>query len=327
MSAPLNYDFQDHDRSKRLDVVLAREFPMLSRTRIKGLIATGKLSIDGVSIDFPAYKIKGKDLALALTVPQAQSLDVIPQSMPLAITYEDDQVIVVNKPAGLVVHPGAGVPDQTLVNGLLHHCGDSLKGIGGVQRPGIVHRIDKDTSGLIVVAKTDMAHAHLSAQFESHSITREYQALIWGVPSPVRGTIDARIGRDQHNRQRQAIVVRDDRGKQAVTHYQTQQSFGLVASLVSCWLETGRTHQIRVHMSHIGHALIGDQTYGRTSKARRNALADTVRADVLEFQRQALHAAKLGFDHPTDNRRVELQAPMPKDMAKLIETIKSTHGS
>ena len=325
MTTALTYDFQDHDRGKRLDVVLAREFPSLSRTRVKGLIATGKLLIDGVTVEFPAYKIKGKDLALALTVPQAQSLDVVAQEMPLNIVFEDDQVIVINKPAGLVVHPGAGMPDGTLVNGLLFHCGDSLKGIGGVQRPGIVHRIDKDTSGLLVVAKTDAAHASLSEQFADHSITREYQALVWGVPSPIRGTINANIGRDPQNRQRQAIV-RDDVGKHAITHYETRASFGLVASLVSCQLETGRTHQIRVHMSHIGHGLIGDPTYGRVSKARRNAVDDSIRETVVNFPRQSLHAAKLGFDHPTRGERIELSADLPTDIEALIKALQEAHG-
>lgn len=321
----LTYDFQDMDRGKRLDQVLAREFPALSRTRLKGLIATGKLLIDGRVVEFPAYKVKAKDLAVALGVPQAKSLDLVPQDIALDIVHEDDQLVVVNKPAGLVVHPGAGQADGTLVNALLFHCGESLRGIGGVQRPGIVHRIDKETSGLIVAAKTEAAHAGLAAQFADHSIERTYTAFVWGIPSPRDGRVETRLGRDPHNRQRQSVLEdHNPNGRHAVTHFTTMHALGLAAAKVQCRLETGRTHQIRVHMAHIGHSLVGDPLYGRVTRARRDSLSPQHKERVLSFPRQALHATTLGFVHPTSGEQLSFTSELPSDLVDLEAQLTAT---
>ncbi|MCX7863812.1 MAG: RluA family pseudouridine synthase, partial [Novosphingobium sp.] len=236
-----------------------------------------------------------------------------PQDIALKIVFEDDDLLVVDKPAGLVVHPAAGNPDGTLVNALVHHCRGKLSGIGGVARPGIVHRLDKDTSGLMVVAKSDAAHEGLARQFADHSIDRAYMALVAGIPAPGAGTVTGAIGRSGTNRKKMAIVS-DGRGKHAVTHYRMLRAFD-GAALVECRLETGRTHQVRVHMSSIGHPLLGDRVYGRTPHHFRAILAH------LDFNRQALHAARLGFVHPLSGARLSFASALPKDMERLIESL------
>ncbi|WP_370179688.1 RluA family pseudouridine synthase, partial [Alteriqipengyuania sp.] len=283
--------------STRLDKALA-EATDLSRERIKGLIAEGAVEIAGRRATTPSAKVEaGTPFTIALPAPTP--LEAEPQDIPLAVAYEDEHLIVVDKPAGMVVHPAAGNRDGTLVNALLHHCKGELSGINGVERPGIVHRIDKDTSGLLVVAKTDSAHEGLAKQFAEHSISRRYIAICAGQPKPAEGTIDARLGRSDRDRKKMAVLPPDaSRGKHAVTHYRTINSWG-IASKLECRLETGRTHQVRVHCASIGHPLIGDQQYGRDPKALRPIL------EKLGFKRQALHAASLGFVHPATGGRVD----------------------
>jgi len=296
---------------ERLDKALA-EATGLSRERIKALIGEGRVTLDGKPASQPSAK-PAAGTAFAIEVPPAAPAEARPQDIPLNIAFEDEHLIVVDKPAGLVVHPAAGNPDGTLVNALLHHCGGSLSGIGGVARPGIVHRIDKDTSGLIVVAKSDAAHEGLAAQFADHSIERAYLAVVNGHPQPLSGTVEARIGRSDANRKKMAVLRADSaRGKHAVTHYKTLKLLDNCA-LVECRLETGRTHQVRVHMASIGHALLGDPLYGRPHPQLRPLLA------ALGFRRQALHAAVLGFEHPVNRKRLRFSSELPADMKELID--------
>jgi 23S rRNA pseudouridine1911/1915/1917 synthase len=299
------------EAGERLDRILAAHLATLSRSRLKKLIETGQVSLDGETINDPSMRVKGGQ-SFVVAVPEPVADRPEPQAMALNIVYEDDQLLVLDKPAGLVVHPAPGNPDRTLVNALLAHCGDSLAGIGGVRRPGIVHRIDKDTSGLMVVAKTDLAHQSLSDDFAAHTLTRSYLAVVRGVPAPREGTIATRIGRSRANRKKMAVVTSG--GKEAVTHYRVLRALGLRASLVECRLATGRTHQIRVHLTHVGHALIGDQTYGR---GRSSGLPEAARA----FPRQALHANLIGFDHPLSGEHLEFTSPLPADMAELIAAL------
>ncbi|WP_390548512.1 RluA family pseudouridine synthase [Qipengyuania sp. MTN3-11] len=295
----------------RLDKALA-EATGFSRERIKTLIGDEAVRLDDAPARSPSLKvIAGTHFTIALPAPAP--LDVEPQDIPLAVVFEDDHLIVVDKPAGMVVHPAAGNRDGTLVNALLHHCGGRLSGINGVARPGIVHRIDKDTSGLLVVAKTDAAHEGLARQFADHSIHRRYLAVCAGHPNPSEGTIDARLGRSDRDRKKMDVLLADARrGKRAVTHYRTLQRLDH-AALLECRLETGRTHQVRVHCLSIGHPLLGDPVYGRTPKALRPLLSD------LGFARQALHAAELGFIHPVTGETVQFRAEMPPDMRELID--------
>lgn len=299
----------------RLDRYLVLALPDLSRNRIQKIIYGEGAEFDGRTITDPSHRVKHGQ-TVVLTIASAEPLDVIAQEMHLDIHYEDDHLIVVDKPAGMVVHPAPGNYEGTLVNGLLAHCGDSLSGIGGVKRPGIVHRIDKDTSGLLVVAKTDDAHTRLCEMFSVHHIERAYKAVVWGVPNPSRGTIQGNIGR--HKVQRKKMAVVKSGGKPAVTHYKMERQFKLAASLVECRLETGRTHQIRVHMTHIGHPLIGDPVYGGPTKARMNALSKSAQMFVRDFKRQALHAAVLGFEHPITGENLRFESDLPKDLKDLI---------
>lgn len=297
----------------RLDRALTGLVPDLSRERIKALIISGQIvSGSGRTVSDPATKVQaGQHFTLTLPPPVAAQAQA--QDIPLHIVYEDSDLIVVEKPAGLVVHPAAGNLDGTLVNALLHHCGGSLSGIGGVARPGIVHRIDKDTSGLLVVAKHDRAHEGLAEQFKAHSITRRYAAITGGKPQPSAGTIDTWIGRSSSDRKKMA-VQREGHGKRAITHYTTR----LVlrdAALVECRLETGRTHQVRVHMAHIGHALLGDPVYGRPKKGFKTIL------DMLQFTRQALHAEHLGFIHPITGEKLHFESAIPEDMQELLRQL------
>lgn len=297
----------DDAHGQRLDRALAVLLPSLSRERLKALMVAGAVT-DPVGV--PARDPSRKAVAgqvFTVILPPTRPLDNEPQDIALNIVFEDEHLIVIDKPAGLVVHPAAGNLDGTLVNALLHHCAGQLSGIGGVARPGIVHRIDKDTSGLMVAAKNDATHIGLAQQFAEHSIDRRYRAIVSGVPRPRDGTVDAPLARSPSNRKKIAIV---SSGKRAVTHYRTLAAFG-DAALVECRLETGRTHQVRVHMASIGHALLGDPVYARTKQAHRAIL------ETLGFRRQALHAARLGFIHPATSNALSFDSEMPADMQAL----------
>ena len=295
----------------RLDRALAELLPDLSRERIKALIVEGQIVSGGRSLN-PSMKVAvGQDYSITLPAPVA--LDAVAQDIPLDIVHEDADLIVVDKPAGLVVHPAAGNLDGTLVNALLHHCDGQLSGIGGLARPGIVHRIDKDTSGLLVVAKSDKAHEGLARQFKDHSIDRLYAAIVYGIPAPGSGTVDAWIGRSDADRKKMA-VHREGRGKHAVTHYRVMERLR-GAAMVECRLETGRTHQVRVHMAHLGHPLIGDPVYGRDRKGFKSIL------ETLGFKRQALHAKRLGFIHPVTEEPLAFDSPLPADMQELLSEL------
>ena len=313
------------DAGARLDRFLAdalADAPAdLSRSRIKALLQDGLVSKDGATITDPSHRVKpGERYAVRLPAPVSARAE--PQEIPLLIVYEDDDLLVVDKPAGLVVHPGPGQPDKTLVNALLAHCGDSLSGVGGVKRPGIVHRLDKDTSGLMVVAKNDAAHHALAAQFADRTVDRAYLAVVWGIPTPLTGRIEGNIGRHPRQRKRMAVVA-DGRGKPAATNYRVEERFGDAASLIECKLESGRTHQIRVHLGHIGHPLIGDPVYGRRTPARTRALPPETAEFVRDFGRQALHARVIGFDHPVTGKRLKFESALPHDMATLIRRLES----
>jgi 23S rRNA pseudouridine1911/1915/1917 synthase len=296
----------------RLDRALAAAVPTLSRERLKALIRSGAVEAGGTPVRDPAAKVRGEE-ALRVAIPEAAPAHNEPQAIPLTIVFEDEHLLVVDKPAGLVVHPAAGNFDGTLVNALLHHCAGQLSGIGGVARPGIVHRIDKDTSGLLVVAKTDVAHEGLAKQFAAHSIDRRYLAIVSGMPKATSGTVDAALARSATNRKKIAIVEAG-RGKRAVTHWKRLKPLG-EAALVECRLETGRTHQVRVHMASIGHPLLGDPVYGRSGKTHGKLLKE------LQFHRQALHAAELGFTHPATKLRLSFTSPMPPDMQELMAAL------
>ena len=293
----------------RLDRALAAAVPTLSRERLKALIRSGALE---PALRDPAAKVRG-DEAFRLAVPEPEPAHNAAQDIALNIAFEDDHLLVVDKPAGLVVHPAAGNRDGTLVNALLHHCGGGLSGIGGVARPGIVHRIDKDTSGLLVVAKTDVAHAGLARQFAAHSVERRYLAIVSGVPQAAAGSVDAPLARSAANRKKIAIVA-DGRGKRAVTHWRRLERLR-DAALVECRLETGRTHQVRVHMASRGHPLLGDPVYGRSGSKHRKLMNE------LGFHRQALHAAELGFTHPVTKRKLSFVSAMPSDMQELFTAL------
>jgi len=296
----------------RLDRALAASIPTLSRERLKGLIRTGAVEASGAALRDPATKVRGNE-DLKVAVPEPTPAHNVAQDIPLRIVFEDEHLLVVDKTAGLVVHPAAGNPDGTLVNALLHHCGGSLSGIGGVARPGIVHRIDKDTSGLLVVAKTDVAHEGLAKQFAAHSIERRYLAIVTGVPKAPEGKVDAPLARSASNRKKIAIVE-GNRGKRAVTHWRRLMALR-GAALVECQLETGRTHQVRVHMAALGHPLVGDPVYGRSGKTHGSLLKE------LGFHRQALHAAELGFIHPVTKHRLSFASAMPPDMQELFNAL------
>jgi 23S rRNA pseudouridine1911/1915/1917 synthase len=308
---------------ERLDRALARALPDLSRSRLQDLIRAGAVSVAGRAVADPSLKVApGAEMRVA--VPEALAPEPRGEAIPLVVAYEDGDVIVIDKPAGLVVHPAAGHESGTLVNALIAHCGDSLSGIGGVRRPGIVHRLDKDTSGLLVVAKTDAAHQSLSAQFADHGRTgplrREYVALAWGEPERARETIRTGIDRSSANREKMAVVALD-RGREAITHLEVEERYG-IASAVRCRLETGRTHQIRVHMAHRGHPLLGDAVYGAGFRTKASRLPTDARAALEALGRQALHAAVLGFAHPRTGEEVLFESALPPDMARLREALR-----
>lgn len=299
--------------SSRLDKALA-ETTDLSRARIQALIAAGMVEVDRMSATSPSAKVI-KGAPFRIFIPPATDPVARPQDIALVIVFEDEHLIVIDKPAGMVVHPAAGNRDGTLVNALLYHCGGSLSGIGGVARPGIVHRIDKDTSGLIVAAKSDAAHEGLAAQFAAHSVHRRYIAICGGHPSPSKGQIDERLGRSDANRKKMAVLPKNSsRGKHAVTHYEVIDRLAHSA-LIECRLETGRTHQVRVHCASIGHALLGDPLYGSAPKPLKSLLLER------QFVRQALHAAELGFEHPITRHRLQFTSDLPADMQELIDEL------
>ena len=306
---------------ERLDRALQRGLPELSRSRLKQLILSGQVSARGSADDAnvirdPARKVRsGQTFVVILPEPEVATPQA--QAIPLDIRFEDAHLIVIDKPAGLVVHPAPGNPDGTLVNALIAHCGEGLAGIGGVRRPGIVHRLDKDTSGLIVAAKTELAHRALSADFAARRIARAYAAIVWGVPLPAEGEIAGNIGRSMTNRQKMAVVGAA-RGKPAVTRYKTERAFGDVAALIECRLLTGRTHQIRVHLAEHGHPLIGDPVYsGRHGRGRKGTAAQA----VAYFSRQALHARHLGFRHPASGEYLAFDSDLPPDMKSLLASL------
>ncbi len=308
----------------------------MSRTRLARLMEEGAVRINGVVANNPKAKVDEGDL-VEIVLAAASESHILPQEIALDVVYEDDALIVINKPAGMVVHPAPGTPDNTLVNALMHHCGASLSGVGGVARPGIVHRIDKDTSGLLVVAKSDVAHHGLAAQFEKHSVERHYRALVYGVPDAsdprLRGTkgvsfepggvmkIQTQLARHKHDRQRQAVFF--EGGRHAVTRARVVEAYGRPESLalVDCWLETGRTHQIRVHMAHAGHGLVGDPVYGGRRKLSEKAFGAGVVAAVKGFERQALHAASLGFEHPVSGEILRFESRLPQDMLDVLTAL------
>lgn len=313
----ISLEVSEAEAGERLDRFLASRVADLSRHRLKQMIVDGEVAVDGTAVTQPAYRLRaGERVALALPAPAPAGPEA--EAIALDILYEDEHLIVINKPAGLVVHPAPGSPDRTLVNALLHHCGPGIAEVGDPHRPGIVHRLDKDTSGILVAARTAEAHAGLAAQFKEHSVERAYKAVVWGEPIPPVGTVATQIGR--HPVQRQKMAVLREGGKPAVTHYQVLRRFGgspAVACLVQCRLETGRTHQIRVHMTHLGHPVVGDPVYGGKTRHARRTFPET-KALLGAFPRQALHAFALGFVHPVTGKTLKFEVDLPSDMAELV---------
>jgi 23S rRNA pseudouridine1911/1915/1917 synthase len=319
---------EDGEAGERLDRFLARRLPALSRSRLQALIRAGAVARDGVVQGDLGARVKAGE-AYQVIVPAPEPAKPAPEAIALAIVYEDAHLLVIDKPKGLAVHPGPGHASGTLVNALIAHCGESLSGIGGVRRPGIVHRLDKDTTGLLVVAKTDRAHRDLAEQFAAHGadgrLERGYRALVWGVPDRPRGVIDAPLARSAANRTKIA-VVKAEAGRHAVTRFEVLQRFTAgeprpVASLLRLVLETGRTHQVRVHLAHIGHPLLGDMTYGAGFKASARRLPPGAQAALAALGRQALHAAELAFVHPVTGRRLAFESSLPADMASLMAAL------
>lgn len=305
----------------RLDKWLAGARTGTSRARLKALIQEGRVRADHQTITDPSYRVKPGQ-TFQVVVPDPAPPIPAAQPIPLAVVYEDDAVIVVDKPAGLVVHPAPGNPDKTLVNALIYHCGESLSGIGGVRRPGIVHRLDKDTSGLIIAAKTDAAHHALASDFSARRIERAYSALVWGVPAPKAGTIEGNIGRSPRNRRKMAVLTHG--GREALTRFRVVEAFGESLAHVECKLATGRTHQIRVHMAHAGHSVVGDVTYGRTPERKLRSLPGAAAAAIRGCQNQLLHAAKLGIRHPGTGAVMRWTSPIPVEMQRVMTKLRKT---
>ena len=327
----------------RLDKALGRDVPSsaaLSRSRLSKLILEGAVTVDGVVVTDPRFRV-AEGAQIAVTVAVAEESHIGGEDIPLDVVFEDDDLIVVNKPAGMVVHPAPGTPGGTLVNALIHHCGETLSGVGGMKRPGIVHRIDKETTGLLVAAKSDRAHHHLADQFAAHTVERRYLAVCYGLPDQndprlrgIKGTsfepgnilkVQTMLGRHRTDRQRQAVSF--TAGRHAVTRSRIVHGLGVppCAALIECWLETGRTHQIRVHMAHCGHALIGDPVYGGRRKLSPKVIGEAGVAAVANFGRQALHAATLGFEHPVSGEILQFEAGIPDDMQELLRNL-GAHG-
>ena len=314
-----NYSFivNEDCNNKRIDQVVANQYPKISRTKVNKIIKNNLLKLNGNTFNDPSAKVKLGDQIEFVSL-QEENVDLVPKKMDLKIIFEDEDIIIIDKPIGMVVHPGAGNFENTMVNGLLYHCKNKLSGISGEDRPGIVHRIDKDTSGLLVVAKNDQSHAFIAKQFEEHTIKRSYLVFVYGILRPLHGRIETLIGRNKTNRQKMSADV--VKGKEAITNYETLEVFKgskiLDISLVKCVLETGRTHQIRVHMSHKGNPILGDQTYGKKIKKLRGV--DQEFEDILKsLKRQALHAHTLGFVHPKTNQDVFYASELPEDLNKL----------
>ncbi|WP_297371514.1 RluA family pseudouridine synthase [Acidocella sp.] len=318
-SSDLSFTALPADAGQRLDAFLAGRAGALSRSRLKALILEGRVSRNGAPTQEPAESVvAGAVYEIELPPP----VPALPQGQEIGldVLYEDEALIVINKPAGMVVHPAPGNPDGTLVNALISHCGASLTGIGGETRPGIVHRLDKDTSGVMVAAKTELALTRLSSLFAGRAgLERAYRALCWGLPNPLAGDVEGDIGRDPRERKRMAVVARN--GKYALTHYKVLQGFGLGAAMVSCRLATGRTHQIRVHMAHIGHPLVGDPVYLRRKPGAAKFVPEPARGLLLDFPRQALHAETLGFKHPMTGAMLRFDAPPPPDFMGLLDAL------
>src|ERR1700749_2773849 len=327
-TAPHSVTVSGDEGSPRLDRVLATHLTDVPRSRLKALILDGQVRIGAAAIRDPAYHVTPGE-TITIELPAPVEAEPRGEAIALQIVYEDDDIIVIDKPAGLVVHPAAGHATGTLVNALIAHCGASLSGIGGVRRPGIVHRLDKDTSGLMVAAKNDRAHASLSAQFADHGRTgameRGYLAFAWGVPNRVRGTVDAPLDRHPHAREKMAVR---QRGREAVTHYEVREVFSgqdgkPVASLLALKLETGRTHQIRVHLAHVGHPLLGDSVYGPHFKTKASQLGPVSRSALTSLDRQALHAWLLVLEHPTTGEVLRWEAPLPEDLLSLERSLRA----
>ncbi len=335
MTTKIQIAVEDEGAGQRLDHYLAARPELvaesLSRTRIKSLIESGSVWLDEAPALAPKTKLRAGQI-VEVDVPEPAPAEPQAENIPLDVRFEDEFLVVLNKPAGLVVHPGAGHETGTLVNALIGHCGESLSGIGGVKRPGIVHRLDKDTSGLLVVAKTDAAHQGLSRLFADHGrslpLTREYLAICWGAPDRPSGTIDAPLGRHAIQREKMAVVGQA-RGREAITHWRVLEKFGAdrdgrpVASLIACELETGRTHQIRVHLASIGHPLLGDEVYGAGFKTKANLLSFRAQQALVALGRQALHARALGFEHPVTREALLFESEPPEDFQNLLEALRA----
>jgi 23S rRNA pseudouridine1911/1915/1917 synthase len=341
-----NFEVGPDDAGTRLDQWLTRQLGgAFSRSRVQALVRQGAVLVGGAPASDPGRKLKPGDI-VSVAVPEAEPALPRGEDIPLDVLYEDDELIVLNKPPGLVVHPGAGNAAGTLVNALIHHCGDSLSGIGGVKRPGIVHRLDKDTSGVMVVAKTDRAHRALSEAFADHglesALERAYVALVWGTPERTTGKIDAPLGRAADRVRRAVVPAGRGDARHAITHYAVLERFepppadarakavgasAALATLVECRLETGRTHQIRVHMAHIGHPVVGDPDYGQAFRTKANRLPEPARAAAKDFPRQALHAQLLAFEHPVTGETMRFEAGLPPDMANLVAAFRAMGGS
>jgi 23S rRNA pseudouridine1911/1915/1917 synthase len=324
---------EEADSGQRLDRFLALRLPALSRSRLQGLIRAGEVTRQGKPVEDLGGKVKAGE-TYEVHVPAPVAAEPIAETIPLTVVYEDAHLIVIDKPKGMPAHPGAGHSSGTLVNALLAHCGASLSGIGGVKRPGIVHRLDKDTTGLLVVAKTDAAHQALAQQFAAHGadgkLERGYRALVWGAPERARGSVDAPLGRSSTNRTKMAVVT-GERGRRAVTHYSVIETFRgraakPLASLLRLTLETGRTHQVRVHMAHIGHPLLGDMTYGAGHRASARKLGHDAEAVLEALGRQALHAAELKFEHPVTGKRLAFESELPDDMTNVVAALRRDRG-
>ena len=321
----LQHLIQEDEDGKRLDQLLSTLDEIVSRTQAQRLLKSGNVLLNGKAEMSPSRKVRtGQEIML--TIPPPESTEVLSEAGELDILFEDEHLIVINKAAGMVVHPSAGHHSGTLVNYLLHHCQD-LSGIGGVLRPGIVHRLDKDTSGILVVAKTDDAHQNLSEQFKEHSVKRQYQTMVWGVPEKEHGVINAALRRHPVRRKDMSIVENEnpeeserEKGKYAVTHWRVLQRFEFSA-LLACRLETGRTHQIRVHLTSIGHPVIGDPQYGKSPLKRLPSVSAELSQTIANFRRQALHAEILGFKHPSSSEWVEYSAAIPDDFQQLLKAI------
>ena len=321
MSDSYSVEVSDDKAGVRLDKWLADSVEDLSRARLQALLAEGAVCLGEDCALSPKRKVKTGEV-YAIQIPEPTPAEPEPQNIPLDVLYEDDAIIVIDKPPGLVVHPAAGNADGTLVNALLYHCGPSLKGIGGVARPGIVHRLDKGTGGVMIAAKTDVAHVNLSKQFASHDLERAYYAVVWGIPTPVSGMLTGNIGRSPNNRKKMALVERG--GKSAVTHYRVVRAFGSTASLVECRLETGRTHQIRVHMASLGCPIIGDPVYGGGGRGHLKHLSDQAKQGVKALNHQVLYAFLLTIQHPISGEVLRFEKDKSQYIRDLINLLENT---